>query len=154
MLRKIASFTINHDVLTPGLYISRIDGNDITYDLRCKTPNQGDYLEQKALHTLEHLIATYVRSSDRSDEVVYFGPMGCRTGFYMILRDSVSKEDAISLTLAAFRFARDFEGEIPGAKRIECGNYLEHDLPGAKAEAAAYCAVLEHCTPETMVYPQ
>lgn len=154
MLRKIASFTINHDVLTPGMYVSRIDGDDVTYDLRLKFPNQGDYLEQKALHTLEHLIATYVRSSDWSDQVVYFGPMGCRTGFYMILRDSVSKMDAIQLTRDAFAFAAAFEGEIPGAKKIECGNYLEHDLDGAKIEAAAYVQVLAYCTPETMVYPE
>lgn len=154
MLKKIASFTINHDVLVPGMYISRIDGNDVTYDLRLKTPNQGDYLPQAALHTLEHLIATFMRSSERSDEVVYFGPMGCRTGFYLILRDSVSKQDAIALTRDAFAFAAAFEGEIPGAKRIECGNYLEHDLTIAKREAATYVQVLRLCTPETMVYPQ
>jgi len=154
MLKKIASFTINHDVLTPGMYVSRIDGNDITYDLRLKTPNQGDYLAQGALHTLEHLIATYVRSSAWSDQVVYFGPMGCRTGFYLILRDTIEKADAIRLTRDAFTFAASFEGEIPGAKRIECGNYLEHDLLGAKREAADYLLVLQRCTPETMVYPQ
>ena len=154
MLRKIASFTINHDLLTPGMYVSRIDGDDVTYDLRLKYPNQGDYVDQGALHTLEHLIATYVRSSSWSDQVVYFGPMGCRTGFYMILRDSVSKEDAIALARDAFAFAADFEGEIPGAKKIECGNYLEHDLAGAKAEAAAYVQVLSRCMPETMVYPE
>lgn len=154
MLKKIASFTINHDVLTPGMYVSRIDGNDITYDLRLKTPNQGDYLAQGTLHTLEHLIATYVRSSAWSDQVVYFGPMGCRTGFYLILRDSIEKADAIRLTRDAFAFAASFEGEIPGAKRIECGNYLEHDLIGAKREAAAYLLVLQRCTPETMTYPQ
>ena len=153
MLRKIASFTINHDLLTPGLYVSRIDGDDVTYDLRLKTPNQGDYLAQAALHTLEHLIATFVRSSALSDQVVYFGPMGCRTGFYMILRDAVSKADVIALARDAFAFAAAFEGEIPGAKKIECGNYLEHDLPGARAEAAAYVQVLSACTPDTMVYP-
>ena len=108
MLRKIASFTINHDLLTPGMYVSRIDGEDITYDLRVKFPNQGDYLEQKAMHTLEHLVATFVRSGDMSDQVVYFGPMGCRTGFYLILRDSVSKEDAIRLVQEAFAFAAVF----------------------------------------------
>ena len=154
MLKKIASFTINHDVLTPGLYVSRIDGDCITYDLRLKYPNAGDFVAVPALHTLEHLIATYVRSSEKSDEVVYFGPMGCRTGCYLILRDSVSRQEAIRLVQDAFRFAADFEGEIPGAKKIECGNYLEHDLAGAKAEAAAYCQVLAACTPETMVYPE
>ena len=159
MLRKIASFTINHDTLTPGLYISRVDGTGspdstcVTYDLRCKWPNRGDYLAQGALHTLEHLVATYVRSSAWSDQVIYFGPMGCRTGFYLILRETVSQQQAIDLVKAAFAFAAAYEGEIPGAKRIECGNYLEHDLPGAKAEAAAYVRVLEGCTPQTLVYP-
>ena len=152
MLRKIASFAINHDLLTPGMYVSRVDGDCVTYDLRMKYPNQGDYLAQKPLHTLEHLIATYVRSSPWSDSVVYFGPMGCRTGFYMILRDSVSKVDAIDLTREAFAFAADFEGDIPGAARVECGNYLEHDLPGARAEAKAYLTVLDACTPDTMIY--
>ncbi len=152
MLRKIASFAINHDLLTPGMYVSRVDGDCVTYDLRMKYPNQGDYLAQKPLHTLEHLIATYVRSSPWSDSVVYFGPMGCRTGFYMILRDSVSKADAIGLTREAFAFAADFEGDIPGAARVECGNYLEHDLPGARAEAKAYLTVLDACTPDTMIY--
>ena len=153
MLQKIASFTIDHDVLVPGMYVSRIDGEDITYDLRLKTPNQGDYLAQGALHTLEHLVATYVRSSEWSDRVVYFGPMGCRTGFYLILRDAVSRADALRLTTDAFAFAAAFEGEIPGAKKRECGNYLEHDLPGAKVEAAAYVQVLKDCTVEGMAYP-
>lgn len=153
MLQKIASFTIDHDVLVPGMYVSRIDGDDITYDLRLKTPNQGDYLAQGALHTLEHLVATYVRSSEWSDRVVYFGPMGCRTGFYLILRDAVSRADALRLTTDAFAFAAAFEGEIPGAKKRECGNYLEHDLPGAKVEAAAYVQVLKDCTVEGMAYP-
>ncbi len=153
MLRKIASFTVNHDTLTPGLYISRVDGDCITYDLRCKWPNQGDYLAMPAVHTLEHLVATFVRSSEWSEQVIYFGPMGCRTGFYLILRDSVAPAQAIELVKAAFLFAADFEGAIPGAAKIECGNYLEHDLPGAKAEAAAYSAILAHVTPETLVYP-
>ncbi len=152
MLRKIASFAINHDLLTPGMYVSRVDGDCVTYDLRMKYPNQGDYLAQKPLHTLEHLIATFVRSSPWSDSVVYFGPMGCRTGFYLILRDSVSKADAIRLTREAFAFAAAFEGDIPGAARVECGNYLEHDLPGARAEAKAYLTVLDACTPDTMTY--
>lgn len=153
MLRKIASFTINHDTLVPGMYVSRVDGDCVTYDLRLKYPNRGDYLAQKPLHTLEHLVATYVRSSPWSDSVVYFGPMGCRTGFYLILRDSVSHEQAIGLVKEAFAFSAAFEGEIPGAKKIECGNYLEHDLPAARAEAAAYLDVLAHCTPDTLTYP-
>ena len=153
MLKKIASFTINHDVLTPGMYVSRIDGDCVTYDLRLKYPNADDYVAVPALHTLEHLIATYVRSSERSDEVVYFGPMGCRTGCYLIMRDSVSHADAIALVRSAFRFAADFEGEIPGAKKIECGNYLEHDLPEAKREAERYCRALEGWTEAKLTYP-
>lgn len=153
MLRKIASFTINHDTLVPGMYVSRVDGDCVTYDLRLKYPNRGDYLAQKPLHTLEHLVATYVRSSPWSDSVVYFGPMGCRTGFYLILRDSVSHEQAIALVKEAFAFSAAFEGEIPGAKKIECGNYLEHDLSAARQEAAAYLDVLAHCTPDTLTYP-
>ena len=94
-----------------------------------------------------------MRSSALTDQVVYFGPMGCRTGFYLILRDSVSRGDALKLVREAFAFAADFEGEIPGAKRIECGNYLEHDLAGAKDEAAAYVRVLESCGADTMTYP-
>ena len=153
MLRKIASFTINHDTLVPGMYVSRVDGDCVTYDLRLKYPNRGDYLAQKPLHTLEHLVATYVRSSPWSDSVVYFGPMGCRTGFYLILRDAVSHEQAIALVKEAFAFSAAFEGDIPGAKKIECDNYLEHDLPAARTEAAAYLDVLAHCTPDTLTYP-
>lgn len=152
-MEKIASFTINHDLLTPGMYVSRVDGDVVTYDLRLKFPNRGDYLTQGALHTLEHLIATYARSSNLSDRVIYFGPMGCRTGFYLLLRDSVSKEEAISLTRDAFAFAAAFQGEIPGAKTIECGNYREHDLSGAQAEAEKYLEVLRDWSPEKMVYP-
>ena len=152
-MKRIASFTINHDLLKPGLYISRVDGDCVTYDLRMKTPNEGDYLSQKGLHTLEHLLATWLRNSSRTDEVVYVGPMGCRTGFYVVLRDSVTKAEALNLFREAFSFAAGFEGEIPGAKRIECGNYLEHDLEDAKREAEAYGRVLGQCTEETFVYP-
>ena len=152
-MEKIASFTINHDLLTPGMYVSRVDGDVVTYDLRLKFPNRGDYLAQGVLHTLEHLIATYARSSNLSDRVIYFGPMGCRTGFYLLLRDSVSKEEAISLTRDAFAFAAAFQGEIPGAKAIECGNYREHDLSGAQAEAEKYLEGLRGWSPEKMVYP-
>lgn len=153
MLKKIASFAINHDALTPGMYVSRIDGDCVTYDLRLKTPNAGDYVAVPAMHTLEHLIATFVRSGARSDEVVYFGPMGCRTGCYLILRDSVSRAEAIRLVQDAFRFAAAFEGDIPGAQKRECGNYLEHDLPGARREAAAYLAALDGWDEARMAYP-
>lgn len=151
-MEKIASFTINHDLLTPGMYVSRVDGDVVTYDLRLKFPNRGDYLAQGALHTLEHLIATYARSSNLSDRVIYFGPMGCRTGFYFLLRDNVSRLDALHLVQESFAFIRDFEGEIPGSRREECGNYKEHDLKGAKETAVDMLEVLKDWTPEKMEY--
>ena len=132
-MQKIASFTVNHDTLEKGMYISRIDGDIITYDIRMKKPNAGDYLCMSAAHTLEHLFATYARNSEHGDKVIYVGPMGCRTGFYFLTRDTLTPAQAIVLVKASMRFARDFEGEIPGNKKEECGNYLDHDLAGAKA---------------------
>ena len=154
MLKKIASFTINHDILCPGLYVSRQDGDIITYDLRMKYPNHGEYLDQAGLHTLEHLGATFLRSSSFQDQVIYFGPMGCRTGFYLIMRDTVSKPDLLDLLQNTFRFIAQFEGEIPGTLPRECGNYREHNLENAKAEAAQYLTVLEQCTEQTFSYPE
>lgn len=151
-MKTIASFTVNHDILEKGMYLSRIDGNVVTYDIRMKKPNGGDYLTNGALHTFEHLFATYARNSRFSDSVIYVGPMGCRTGFYFLLRDSVSQEDAIALVQESFAFLRDFEGEIPGSKRWECGNYREHDLPGAKAVAADMLQVLAGWRPEQLKY--
>lgn len=151
-MKKIASFTVNHDKLQKGMYISRVDGDVITYDIRMKTPNAGDYLSNGALHTFEHLFATYARNSALSDSVIYVGPMGCRTGFYFLLRDRVSRADALALVRESFAFIEQFEGEIPGSRREECGNYLEHDLPGAKETAADMLRVLKNWTPEKMKY--
>jgi S-ribosylhomocysteine lyase len=142
-MKKIASFTINHDTLEKGMYISRIDGDVVTYDIRMKKPNGGDYFAMSAAHTLEHLFATYARNSAVGGEIVYVGPMGCRTGFYLLTRDSISSAQAIALVQESMAFARDFEGEIPGSKKEECGNYLDHDLQGAKALAAEMCEVLK-----------
>ena len=153
-MKKIASFTVNHDTLTKGMYISRVDGDVVTYDIRMKKPNGGDYLCMSSAHTLEHLLATFMRNSNRADAVIYVGPMGCRTGFYVLLRDSIKKTDAIALVKDAMRFARDFQGEIPGNKRVECGNYLDHDLAGAKQEAKAMCEVLENWTEEQLIYKE
>ncbi|MBO7690098.1 MAG: S-ribosylhomocysteine lyase [Clostridia bacterium] len=153
-MRRIASFSINHDVLTEGMYVSRIDGDVITYDIRMKRPNQGDYVSNPALHTFEHLFATYARNSRFSDSVIYVGPMGCRTGFYFLMRDDVSKADAIALVQESFAFIADFEGDIPGATRKECGNYLEHDLEGARAVAQDMLDVLRDWTPEDMTYAE
>lgn len=141
-MKQIASFSVDHDKLEKGMYVSRIDGDVITYDIRMKKPNGGDYLSNGALHTFEHLFATYARNSEYSGSVIYVGPMGCRTGFYLLLRDTVDKKDAITLVREAFRFIKDFEGVIPGSRREECGNYREHDLAGAKEVAKDMLAVL------------
>lgn len=151
-MKTIASFTVDHDKLEKGMYLSRVDGDVVTYDIRMKKPNGGDYLSNGALHTFEHLFATYARNSGLSESVIYVGPMGCRTGFYFLLRDTVSQEASISLVRESFGFIRDFTGEIPGSKRWECGNYLEHDLPGAKTVAKDMLQVLETWTPEKLRY--
>ena len=153
-MERIASFSIDHDKLERGMYVSRIDGDVVTFDLRMKKPNGGSYLENAALHTIEHLFATYARNGAHKDSVLYFGPMGCRTGFYLLLRDDVRPEDAIRLVRDAFAFIAGYEGEIPGAKRKECGNYLEHDLAGAKREAAEMVYVLAGWTPEHLRYKE
>jgi S-ribosylhomocysteine lyase len=151
-MKKIASFTVNHDTLERGMYISRIDGDVVTYDIRMKKPNAGDYLCMRAAHTLEHLFATYARNSDVGEEVVYVGPMGCRTGFYLLVRDSVTPQKAIELVKASMAFAKDFEGEIPGNKREECGNYLDHDLDGAKAVATETYEILKNWQEKDLQY--
>ena len=132
-MKKIASFTVNHDLLEKGMYLSRIDGDVVTYDIRMKKPNGGDYLCMSAAHTFEHLFATYARNSEYGGSVIYVGPMGCRTGFYFLVRNEVSNAQAIELVKNAMAFIRDFKGEIPGNSSVECGNYLDHDLVGAKA---------------------
>ncbi|MDD6435393.1 MAG: S-ribosylhomocysteine lyase [Clostridiales bacterium] len=151
-MEKITSFTVNHDKLEKGMYISRIDGDCITYDIRMKKPNGGDYLTNGALHTFEHLFATYARNSAFSDSVIYVGPMGCRTGFYFIVRDKMSHEEVLSLVRESFVFIADFDDVIPGSTRIECGNYLEHDLPGARKVASDMLIVLKDWNRDKMVY--
>lgn len=150
-LQKIKSFQVDHTKLDRGMYISRIDGDIITYDLRMKKPNAEPVLENAALHTIEHLFATYVRSSQLSDHIVYFGPMGCRTGFYFITR-GISHEAAIALAKEAFAFIETFSGNIPGAAPEECGNYREHDLSGAREEARRFLPVMEKVTIRSLEY--
>lgn len=151
-MKKIASFTVNHDVLEKGMYISRIDRDIVTYDVRMKKPNNNDFLENAAMHTFEHLFATYARNTKYSENIVYVGPMGCRTGFYFIVRDAISPEEAIKLAQESFEFIKNYSGEIPGTKKEECGNYLEHNLEGAKAIGADMASVLKNWTVEMMTY--
>ena len=151
-MKRIESFCVNHDRLTPGLYLSRVDGDAVTYDLRMVVPNAGTYLDNDGIHTFEHLFATYALNSEYSDRVIYVGPMGCRTGFYLVVRDSISKEEVISLVRRTMDFIAAYEGEIPGATRIECGNYREHSLEKARTYAASMAGVLRDWTPDKMAY--
>ena len=153
-MKKIASFTVNHDTMKKGMYISRIDGDVITYDIRMRLPNGGEYLPNATMHTFEHLFATFARNSAQANDVLYVGPMGCRTGFYLLLRSTVSKKDAVTLVQACFEKIAYYQGEIPGASKRECGNYLEHDLPSAKALGAEMSAVLKAWTEEQLIYPE
>ncbi len=151
-MKKIASFTVDHDKVGKGMFISRIDGDVITYDVRMKLPNGGDYIPYAAAHTIEHLFATYARNSGVADKVIYVGPMGCRTGFYFLTRDSVSAEEAITTVYNSMRFIASFEGDIPGVSRKECGNYLEHDLAAARAVAADMAEVLKNWNKDMLKY--
>lgn len=150
-MEKIASFQVDHTVLLPGMYVSRVDGDVTTFDLRFVRPNVPPYLSMPAVHTLEHLFATYARNSEHKDKVIYFGPMGCRTGFYFLTRD-LPREEALALTRAALAFVAEYEGDIPGVSAVECGNWLEHDLAGARAYAATMVDVLRDWTAAKMDY--
>ena len=150
-MQKIASFQVDHTTLQKGVYVSRIDGDVITYDIRMRRPNLEPVMRNGAIHTIEHLFATYVRNSDRAHGVIYFGPMGCRTGFYFLTRN-LGDEASLQLIKEAFAFIAEYNGEIPGASAAECGNYLDHDLPGAVQEARDFCKVLERVTVEMLDY--
>ncbi len=150
-MKRIASFEVDHTVLEKGMYISRVDGDVVTYDIRTRKPNVEEVMDNASIHTVEHLFATFVRNSDFTDKIIYFGPMGCRTGFYFLVRD-MAHEDAIKLTRDAFAFIASFEGEVPGVSAVECGNYRDHSLEGAKKEAAMYLPVIENVTVESLKY--
>lgn len=159
-MEKIASFTIDHLRLFPGIYVSRKDniGSNVvtTFDLRVTRPNFEPVMNTAEIHTIEHLAATYLRNhQDYKDKTVYFGPMGCRTGFYLLLAGDYESKDIVELIKEMFIFIRDFEGEVPGASAKDCGNYLDMNLPMAKYIANKYITeVLENITEERLVYPQ
>jgi S-ribosylhomocysteine lyase len=140
-MQKIASFTVNHDKIEPGLYISRIDNDIVTYDMRTRKPNNGDYMDNLTMHSLEHMFATYVRNSEISKNVIYFGPMGCQTGFYLLVRDE-KPERVLEIVKATLMATINHSGEIFGNKREECGNYRNLNLESAKIEAQRYLDAL------------
>lgn len=150
-MEKIASFTVDHLNLTPGLYLSREDkvGNQKlkSYDLRFTAPNFEPVLNTAEIHTIEHLAATFLRNhAEFKDEVIYFGPMGCRTGFYLILTDNIQPAEVLRLLTETFVFIADYQGEIPGASARDCGNYLDQNLPMARYFSAKYVEVLKNIT--------
>ncbi len=155
---KIASFMIDHIKLQPGLYVSRKDtfGDTVitTFDLRMTSPNEEPVMNTAELHTIEHLGATYLRNNKEfGSKIVYFGPMGCRTGCYLLLAGDYDSRDILPLITDMFAFIRDFRGEIPGAKAKDCGNYLDQNLAMANYLADRYLKVLENITPNRLVYP-
>lgn len=141
-IKKITSFTVDHRYIVPGIYVSRIDGDVTTYDMRTRRPNCGDYMDNSTMHSFEHMFATYVRNSDASDRVLYFGPMGCQTGFYLLMRDTTN-EEALTLVTSVLKNIIAHSGEMFGCSEIECGNYKNLSVEAAKEEAAKYLAVLE-----------
>ena len=153
-MERIASFCVDHTKLQPGMYLSRQDGpqGEIrTWDIRMKRPNQGQYLSPAAAHTLEHLFATYASNSQYSKGVVYVGPMGCLTGFYL-LTTGLSDAEVLDLVRSAFAWMATYEGEIPGASAVECGNYRMMDPVAARVEAAAMLPVLDALDADSLRY--
>lgn len=158
-MEKIASFTIDHIKLQPGVYVSRKDylGEQVitTFDLRMTSPNEEPVMNTAELHAIEHLAATYLRNDEEyQDKIIYWGPMGCRTGNYLLLAGDYQSKEIVPLIIRTFEFIRDFEGEIPGASAKDCGNYLDMNLGMAKYLAKKYLDVLYHITEDQLVYPQ
>ena len=152
-MERIASFTVDHTTLLPGLYLSRRDGDIITFDLRFKKPNTGDMLTNSEMHSAEHLIATLLRNSAEKDAVIYFGPMGCQTGFYFLFDNRLlSCEGAIDLLKEVFAAAADFQGEMPGKSPAECGNYINLDVETGRRVCRFYAALIQDWTVEKLAY--
>ena len=150
-IAKITSFTVDHTKITPGIYISRIDGDIATYDMRTRKPNAGDYMSDLTMHSVEHMFATYVRNSEIGDRVIYFGPMGCQTGFYFLVR-GLECETVLRVTKDVLRRFIAHTGPMFGASEAECGNYRNLSVDAAKAEAARYLDILEN-SDNTFAYP-
>ena len=159
-MKKIASFTIDHIKLQPGIYVSRKDnvGAEVitTFDLRMTSPNEEPVMNTAEMHTIEHLAATFLRNHPTyADKTIYFGPMGCRTGFYLLLAGDLTSEEIVPLMVEMFEFIRDYQGEVPGASAKDCGNYLDMNLPMANFLANRYLEqVLYHITEDRLHYPQ
>lgn len=159
-MKKIASFTIDHEKLQPGIYVSRRDyvGDEVitTFDIRMTSPNEEPVMNTAEMHTIEHLAATFLRNhAEFGNQIIYFGPMGCRTGFYLLLAGDYSSKDVVSLLTQMFAFIRDFKDEVPGASAKDCGNYLDMNLPMANYLADRFLSlVLENISDDRLIYPE
>ena len=158
-MKKIPSFTIDHTQLLPGIYVSRKDnvGNDVvtTLVIGMKAPNREPALHPGAMHTIEHLAATYLRNNEEwQDRIVYWGPMGCLTGNYLLMKGDMKSEEIVKLMIDTFEFVANYDGVVPGTEPQDCGNYLLHDLPMARYEAKQYLKVLKNIKPENLNYPE
>ena len=152
---RIASFTVDHNVLVPGLYLSRRDGDTVTFDLRFKKPNTGDLLTNSEMHSVEHIIATFLRNSAEKDAVMYFGPMGCQTGFYFLFDGKqLSIPAAIDLLKKVFADGAVYDGAMPGKSAIECGNYVNLDVALAQNQCRWYADLIADWTVEKLAYPE
>ena len=141
-MERITSCTVDHDLLEPGIYLSRVDGDVTTYDLRTRKPNMGDYMDNLTMHSVEHMVATHIRNSELRDDVIYFGPMGCQTGFYLLIRNADHRQ-VLAVLKQVLREILAYEGPVYGASPKECGNYRNLDLEAAKIECRRYLDVLE-----------
>ncbi len=152
-MQRIKSFEVNHNVLEPGIYVSRIDGDVTTYDLRTRKPNAGDYMDVVTIHSVEHMLATLLRNSEIASDVIYFGPMGCRTGFYLLVRNAKNSQ-VLSVLLDCLKKTEAHEGGVFGASARECGNYRELSLEAAKIECRRYRGILEAIANPTFTYKE
>jgi S-ribosylhomocysteine lyase len=150
-MKTIKSFEVDHTKIKKGMYVSRVDEDVTTYDIRMVNPNTPPYLENPGLHTFEHLFATYVRNSENGRNIVYVGPMGCRTGFYLLTRN-LTHDAVIKLVCGAMNYIKDFSGSIPGASEKECGNYKDHDLNKAKIYASDMSEILNNWDVNMLIY--
>ena len=141
-MQRITSFTVDHDKIVPGMYVSRIDGDIVTFDLRTRKPNNGDYMDTRTMHSVEHMLATYLRNGEIAENIIYFGPMGCQTGFYLLTR-GLSPERVRKALLVALRSVLTHSGEMFGNTRRECGNFENLSVDDAKKECASYIITLE-----------
>ena len=153
-MEGVAGLTVDHNVVVPGLYLSRRDGSVVTFDLRFKKPNTGDLLSNSQMHSVEHLVATFLRNSAGKDAVVYFGPMGCQTGFYFLFDgDKLTNGQAIALLQAVFAQAAVYDGPMPGCSAAECGNYRNLSVEEGRACCAWYSRLIDRWTEEKLTYP-